>query len=443
MPDPMERLLRIRSDRAYCPRARPAGQRADPTHRRTAVVVAVVAATVLAACGPLGSDAQEPRPDASDQAVDPTPAPDDSPSTVEESMDGLEGGPERMPNLETPVRLVQVAQLSSAIAGDVGPDGRLYLADRGGTVHPLDADGAGPAVLDISDETTTDSERGLLGLAFAPHGEELFVSYTDLAGHSVIAGYRLVDGAIDDEQRRTVLTVDQPYPNHNGGDIAFGPDGKLYIGLGDGGGGGDPLDAGQDLTNILGSMLRIDPFAGDPYAVPGDNPFVERDDARDEIWAYGLRNPWRFSFDARTGALWIADVGQNAREEVNLLDPNSDAGANLGWNLMEGTLPFAGNEPPDHHAPVHEYETTSARCAITGGVVYRGNEVTGLFGAYLYSDFCEGAIRALAVGASGQVVDERSLGVDGGRVVAFAEDRDGEVYVLSLDGAVYRIEPAE
>ncbi len=351
--------------------------------------------------------------------------------------EAIPGGP---PDLEVPVTLTAVAELGAAIAGAVGPDGTLYLADRSGTVHALEPDGVGAPVVDLSDETTVDSERGLLGLAFAADGSELFVSYTDLAGDSVIEAFAVDDAGIDAERRRTVLTLDQPFGNHNGGDIRVGPDGMLYIGFGDGGGGGDPLDAGQDLTTWLGAMLRIDPSV-DPYQVPGDNPFVGNDDVRDEIFAFGLRNPWRFSFDAETGALWIADVGQNSREEINVLDPVADTGANLGWNLMEGTLPFAGDEPEDHHRPVHEYDTTSARCAVTGGEVYRGEAIPELVGAYLYSDYCEGRVRALVVD-DGHVVDEGDLGVDAGRVVSFAADARGEVYVLTLEGQVWRLDPA-
>jgi glucose/arabinose dehydrogenase len=248
-------------------------------------------------------------------------------------------------------------------------------------------------------------------------------------------------GALLPDERRTLLTIEQPFANHNGGNIVVGPDGMLYIGLGDGGGGGDPVEAGQDLGTRLGALLRIDPGAGDPYGVPSDNPFVDAEDARDEIWAYGLRNPWRFSFDAATDELYIADVGQDAREEINWVAAGEGAGANFGWNLMEGTLEFAGDEPEDHVPPVHEYETRGPQgCSITGGYVYRGSAIPELVGAYLYSDFCEATLYAIVV-EDGEVVDEGDLSVGGEQIVSFAQDADGELYLLDFGGAVRRIDP--
>jgi glucose/arabinose dehydrogenase len=350
--------------------------------------------------------------------------------------------PGPQPDLEVEVTLTEVATLDAAIAGAVGPDGTFYLADRGGTVHPLTPDGAGPAVLDLSDETTTDGERGLLGIVFSDDGSELYTSSTDLEGDTVIQAFAVDAGTIDSTDRREVFTLPQPQANHNGGDVRIGPDGMLYIALGDGGGSGDPQEAGQDRSTALGTILRIDPQGGDPYAIPDDNPFVGEDGVVEEIWAWGLRNPWRFSFDALTGELWIADVGQNEREEVNLLPaPPRGGGANLGWNLMEGTLEFAGPEPDDHVPPVYEYDTRGPEgCSITGGVVYRGDAIEDLWGAYLYSDFCNGDVRAL-VAQQGLVVDQGSLDVDGGQVVGFATDAAGEVYVFDLGGSVWRLDP--
>jgi glucose/arabinose dehydrogenase len=347
------------------------------------------------------------------------------------------------PALDVAVALTQVAELASPTAAAVGPDGTLYLGDRPGTVHPLTADGAGEIVIDLSTETTTDGERGLLGLAFAADGSELYVSFTDLDGGTVIEAFAVVDGVPDDTERRTVFTLDQPYANHNGGDIQVGPDGRLYLGLGDGGGGGDPLEAGQDLTTPLGALLRIDPLAGDPYGIPSDNPFLDVDDAAREIVAYGLRNPWRFSFDRETGDLWLADVGQSSWEEINRVPFDELPGANFGWNLMEGTHRFEGDEPGDHVPPIYEYETGGPEgCAVTGGYVYRGAAIEGLQGAYLYSDACNGAIRALAVDAESEVVAQADLGVAAERVVSFGQDADGELYVLDLSGPVYRLDPA-
>jgi glucose/arabinose dehydrogenase len=348
--------------------------------------------------------------------------------------------PAAAPSLDVAVHLAEVATLGAAIAGAVAPDGTLVLADRSGTVHPLTDAGAGPAIVDVSDRTSTDGERGLLGIAFAADGSDLFVSYTGPDGETIVEAFAITDG-LEVGERREVFRLAQPFRNHNGGDIAVGPDGLLYLGLGDGGGGGDPLEAGQDRTSLLGALLRLDPLPDGGYAIPDDNPFVYEAGAAGEIYAYGLRNPWRFSFDADTGDLWIADVGQNAREEINRLRPG-DAGANLGWNLMEGTLPFAGDEPDDHHRPVHEYDTTGARCAVTGGYVYRGSAIPELAGAYLFSDYCEGGVRAIVVDDAGNLVDETRFDLDAPRVVSFAEDADGEVYVLSLAGTVWRLDPA-
>ena len=347
------------------------------------------------------------------------------------------------PDLDVDVRLTQVAELASPTAAAVGPDGTLYLGDRPGTVHPLTADGAGEVVIDLSTETTTDGERGLLGLAFAADGSELYVSFTDRDGGTVIEAFAVVDGVPDATDRRTVFTLDQPYANHNGGDIQVGPDDRLYLGLGDGGGGGDPLEAGQDLTTPLGALLRIDPLAADPYGIPSDNPFLDVEDAAREIVAYGLRNPWRFSFDRQTGELWLADVGQNSWEEINRVPFDDLAGANFGWNLMEGTHRFEGDEPADHVPPIYESETRGPEgCAVTGGYVYRGTAIDGLQGAYLYSDACNGSIRALAVDEAGEVVEQAELGVAAGQVVSFGQDDDGELYVLDLGGPVYRLNPA-
>jgi glucose/arabinose dehydrogenase len=325
------------------------------------LIAALVAALALAACEQQEPDpAPEQEPDAAveQEPPDEPDAPDDP---VEEP---------HAPELSVPLQLTEVASMTSPTAGAVGPDGTLHLAERAGTVHPLTDEGLGEAVLDLSAETTTDGERGLLGLAFADDGSELYVSFTDAQGDTRVDAFGVDDGDVDADRRRTVLDLEQPYANHNGGDIQIGPDGLLYLGLGDGGSAGDPLEAGQDTSNLLGALLRIDPQGDEPYAVPEDNPFVEDPDAADEIYAFGLRNPWRFSFDAETGDLWIADVGQDEREEINVQHYEQAAGANYGWNLMEGTQEFAGPEPDDHVPPVHEYETGGELgCAVTGGYV--------------------------------------------------------------------------
>lgn len=413
------------------------------TIRAASLSLAAVLLLVLAACAP----DEEPEPDPpteEEQAVDEPDEPAEAPEGPAEDPEDPEDEPPEDeppadPDLTVEVTLTEVAQMSSPVAGTVGPDGTLYLADRSGTVHPLTDDGIGDAVIDLSDRTTTDGERGLLGVAVSEDGTEFYASYTDGNGDNVLAAFPIEDGEVDGSTERTVMMIEQYRSNHNGGDVQTGPDGMLYWGIGDGGGGGDPLGAGQDITTPLGSLLRIDPQGGDPYEVPSDNPFVDQDDATPEIWASGLRNPWRFSFDREAGELYIADVGQNTREEVNVVDHDL-AGANYGWNLMEGTLEFAGSEPDDHVPPVFEYETGS-RCSITGGFVYRGEAIPELVGAYLYSDYCNGDIRAIVV-QDGALVDEGNLGVNGGQVVSFAQDGDGELYVLDLGGGVFRMDPA-
>ncbi|MFD7061455.1 PQQ-dependent sugar dehydrogenase [Streptomyces sp. NPDC059906] len=348
----------------------------------------------------------------------------------------------RTPGSAAQVALTEVARAQNPTAGAAGPQDTVWIAERAGTVRVLDDDGLGEPVLDISDETTTDGERGLLGLAFDERFAHLYVSYTDLEGTSTVDEFAVQDGTVRENTRRTVLTQEQPESNHNGGAIAFGPDGHLYIALGDGGGGGDPQGNGQKLDTLLGKLLRIDPQGGDPYAIPEDNPFADDPDARGEIWAYGLRNPWRFSFDAASGDLLIGDVGQSDWEEIDWAPASSPGGENYGWSQMEGTHPFrGGTEPANHVPPIHEYDRTGLGCSVTGGYVYRGRAVPGLAGQYVYSDYCDGTLRSLEI-EDGRVTAEHDLGVNGGEVVSFAQDGDGELYVLAIGGTVSRVDPA-
>jgi glucose/arabinose dehydrogenase len=322
--------------------------------------------------------------------------------------------------------------------------GGLYVSERAGLVRPV-VDGAlGDPIVDIVDEVVTNSEQGLLDIEFSPDGGTLYLSYNvPPDGDTRIAAWTMAGDAVDPGSRRELLAVDQPFPNHKGGDIEIGPDGYLYIGLGDGGAGGDPLGNGQNTTALLGKILRIDPgapAAGRPYGIPEGNPFADGRGGAPEVWAYGLRNPWRFTFDPRNDDLWIADVGQGRWEEITVLPPSA-AGANLGWDLMEGTHGFEGGSNPDGGVlPVFEYDHGEG-CSITGGVVYRGTGVPGLAGAYLFTDYCEGTIRAVRV-ADGTLADERVFGAEGTGLVSFGEDEAGEVYVLSLNGPIYRIDPA-
>ena len=321
-------------------------------------------------------------------------------------------------------------------------DDMAWVAERAGRVLRVDLDRGVvvETVLDITAETTTDGERGLLGLAVSE--DWLYVDYTDLNGHTRVDAFER-EGTGLSGRRREILFQEQPYSNHNGGAVRFGPDGLLYVGFGDGGGAGDPLDAGQDPSSWLGAILRIDPTpeAAEPYAIPPGNPYADAGaGGRPEVFLTGVRNPWRFSFDAVTGDLWVADVGQNSYEEVTLLlaANNGGAGANLGWPLREGLHSFAGGRPAGNVDPVWEYELG---CSVTGGQVYRGSAVADLAGAYVFGDFCTS--RVWAVSVAGGVVSFRDLGVEapGDDLVSFGQDAAGELYTLSLKGPIARIVP--
>lgn len=337
----------------------------------------------------------------------------------------------------------------------------LFVAERAGRVRRIEVTvsertGARtfqlqttPA-LDISDEVVTTGEFGLLGITFSPDGRRLYVSYSRAPdGDTQIDEYRTERFRADDidtDSRRAVLTVDQPRATHNGGDIHFGPDGFLYLGLGDDRTGDDDSD-GQDLDTLRGKLLRIDPERPDgerAYGIPDGNPFADGDDGEPEIFLYGVRNPWRFSFDRETGDLWIADVGQSAWEEVNRLraGDGGGVGANLGWNAVEGTHVVPGRDAPAGAVrPIHEYGR-DAGCSVIGGYVYRGAVVPGLVGTYVFADYCRGGLRGLKVDDDG-IVDQRTWPLPIGNLVSLGEGDDGELYALSQDGPVYRILPGE
>ena len=338
------------------------------------------------------------------------------------------------------VKATRVASLSQPLAMAVRPgDPELYVAQKSGQVRTW----GGATVLDLGGQVSTGAEQGLLGLVFSPDGGRMYVNYTDRAGDTHVVEYAFAGGRIDPATARELLFVDQPFANHNGGHLVFGPDGKLWIGLGDGGSRNDPRDNAQSLGTILGKMLRIDPRpSGDgPYTVPTDNPFVGRAGARGEIWALGLRNPWRYSFDRATGDLWIGDVGQNATEEVDFTPGSSKGGQNYGWARLEGTRPVSGSPPAGAVGPIVEYDLSGGNCAVTGGYVYRGTKIPDLVGAYLYADFCQGEIQALRQ-VGGRAQGERSLDVTVPNLSSFAEDAAGELYALSLSGGVFRLDPA-
>ncbi len=329
---------------------------------------------------------------------------------------------------------------------DDGSD-RLFVLLQPGVIMAFANDQdveAADIFLDIRERVSDrGNEEGLLGLAFDPDFRAngyLYVYYSAAnPRRSVLARFtaHADGGTADAASERVILEVEQPYSNHNGGQIAFGPDGYLYIGLGDGGSRGDPQGNGQNLATLLGSIIRLDVSTLEEmgsYSIPSDNPFVDQAGARDEIWAYGIRNPWRFSFDRASGELWMADVGQNRFEEVNIVR----RGLNYGWNTMEGSScfePSRGCDAQGLEMPIAEYGREGG-CSVTGGYVYRGNRLPSLFGAYIYGDFCSGKIWALRY--DGAQVDEHLELTDSKLdISSFGEDQDGEIFILSFDGGIY------
>lgn len=328
-------------------------------------------------------------------------------------------------------------------------DDRLFVVEQGGLIKVLNSDGTTNATpfLDISNKLSTGGERGLLGLAFHPDYSTngvFYVNYTNTSGNTVIAQYAVSgedEDVADDTSEMILMTVDQPFSNHNGGCIRFGPDGYLYISMGDGGSGGDPDGNGQNTNTLLGAMLRIDVNVGALYGIPEDNPFAETEGA-DEIWAYGLRNAWKFSFDSSNGDLWIADVGQNEIEEINKVSGNS-AGVNYGWRCFEGTQEYNSDGcslVEMFTPPVAEYTHSGTNgCSITGGYVYRGSTYPGLQGMYIFSDFCSNQI--------GMVDSEYNITFTdafSGNFTTFGEDINGELYVAGgTSGEIYSIVDTE
>lgn len=337
-------------------------------------------------------------------------------------------------------------------------DERIYVVEKAGRIWRVNRSGklSKSLFLDITDRVNARaSERGLLGLVFHPDfsvNGHFYVNYTGEGGHTRIS--RFTASGLGSERvlpatEKVLLTIEQPYSNHNAGDIAFGPDGYLYIGTGDGGSGGDPGNRSQDPRDLLGKMLRIDVDRGDPYAIPRDNPFIRSRDTLPEIWALGLRNPWRFSFDRGTGDLWIADVGQHKWEEINREPAGSSGGLNWGWRCYEGFAPFKTDAcgPASAYArPVHVYPNEPRTgCSVTGGYVYRGDENPALTGKYIYTDFCSGIFWVLEPAAHTGGFNNRVVLRNGPKgVAAFGEDVYGELYVVSLnEGRIYKVRQAQ
>lgn len=332
---------------------------------------------------------------------------------------------------------------------DLQPDGsgRLFVVEKIGHIHVIE-DGllVDTPFLNIEDRVNDSSnEMGLLGLAFHPNYAQngyFYVNYTGSGGDTFISRFQVAANnpyLADPASEFNLLRLNQPFPNHNGGGLAFGPDGYLYAGLGDGGAAGDPLDNAQNPKSLLGKILRIDVDHGDPYDIPADNPFygIQDDEARREIWRLGLRNPWRISFDKLTGDLYIADVGQNAWEEVNHLSPMDVSPINFGWPIYEGTHRYKGSLPEGPTImPVAEYSHQEGGCSVTGGYVYRG-AMPEWNGIYLYGDYCSGLVWGLMRSGGGwqtQVLFDTDV-----RITSFGQDEAGEIYLIGDGGGVYQL----
>ncbi len=329
-------------------------------------------------------------------------------------------------------------------------DDRLFVVEQGGKIKIIQGDGTVNAVpfIDVSGLVSSGNERGLLGLAFHPdyaNNGYFYVNYTDLDGDTQVSRFSVDAGnpdLADINSELPIIGYEQPFSNHNGGNLAFGPDGYLYIASGDGGSGGDPGNRAQNKNLLLGKLLRIDvnnPSGGNNYGIPADNPFVGDPNARGEIWAYGLRNPWRFSFDLTDGNLWIADVGQGNWEEINRATA-SEAGLNYGWRCYEGNHPYNTDAcPPQSELtfPIAEYSHSNG-CSISGGYVYRGSVYTDIAGYYFFADYCSGLIGT--VDSAGNLIDHGDFS---GNWVSFGEDVNKELYIINIGGSIYKIKGGE
>ena len=350
------------------------------------------------------------------------------------------------------MRLRKVADFDEPVyvTSPPGDRARQFVVEQGGRVMVVrDGRKLRTPFLDIGDQVTAGGEQGLLSVAFAPDYASsglFYVYFTDEAGDQRIVEYeRASADRADAGSARLVLRMPDSESNHNGGLLLFGPDDLMYVGTGDGGGGGDlhgPRGNAQDLGSLLGKILRIDPRAGGgrPYQVPANNPFVGRSGARGEIYSYGLRNPWRFSFDRSTGALSIGDVGQNAYEEIDYVKRGAGRGANFGWRPFEGRSRYTeGESAPGAIAPVIVRAHSEGNCSITGGVVVRDRSLS-LRGRYVFADFCRGRIESARL-TPGRARDVRNTSLKVSSLSSFGEDAQGRVYVVSLEGPVYRIVP--
>lgn len=428
-------------------------QRIPTRMRWTAGALAIVgAAAALSACASSDDTPDAPETvEVTETVGDPTTSTEpvdvstETESSVEVDADIVDR-PSPLAGGAPEVVATEIATTTQPIGFALRPgDDRLFIIDQDGGIMALDTEtGAVEEVADLRSFTAARGEQGLLGLAFSPDGDRAYVNHTDLDGDTVIAEYRVEsDGRLDIESRRVLLEIDQPFGNHNGGRVVIGPDALLYIGMGDGGSAGDPLRLATDLSSLHGALLRIDPTptADDPYQIPADNPYLDIDGARPELFAIGLRNPWGFGFDEVTGDLWVADVGQNEYEELNLVRAGADgtvagAGVHFGWSAFEGFSDFNDDViATDHHRPVLVYEHGERGCSITGGDVYRNGSITELESTYVFSDFCSGRLWAFDADAD---IEVELLQLD--RVAAVSRGPDDEIWVASHNGTIWRID---
>ena len=407
---------------------------------RTAALL--LAAALLAGCTS-GDPSVAPSPSASPSSSSPAPV------TASPSGSAGSAAPTALPPKAGPPKLVRVGAFAQPthVAAPSG-DPRLFVVEQGGRIKVVKDGKPLPApFLDISRLTRHRGEQGLLSVAFAPDYAttgRFYVHHNGRDGAVRVAEYTVGDDPdrADPSSRRELLRIPKPSENHNGGQLAFDEDGMLIVSIGDGGGANDPSDNAQDLGTLLGKLLRIDPrpAGGRPYGIPRDNPYASRSGARPEVWAYGLRNPWRFSLDPETGDLYVSDVGQYVIEELNAVPPARQSGANYGWRVFEGRRRNFRDETPRRVGPliepVHQFDHAGGRCVITSGVVYRGS-VTALRGKFLFGDFCTGTLWTIPAGTRADPA-VTTLPFKAPNVSSFGVDGLGEVYVVSTGGSVWR-----
>jgi glucose/arabinose dehydrogenase len=389
----------------------------------------------VAACN--GTGTSTPPPPSSTLTVAPPTTISDTPVPSQISSTPTSASTTTFPDPNAYTWQMIISGLQRPVDLQTDGSGRLFVLEKPGRIRIIENDQLiETPFLDISDRVGSGgNEQGLLGLAFHPQYAQngrFFVNYTDKNGDTVLARFQVSSdpNVADPNSEVKILGVDQPFANHNGGGLVFGPDSYLYAGLGDGGSQGDPFGNAQNTGVLLGKILRLDVDSAEPYAVPADNPFGN------EVWAYGLRNPWRFSFDKSTNDLYIADVGQNTWEEIDFLPAGSPGGTNFGWNFREGAHDYKGGGPAGMVEPVAEYSHSEGGCSVTGGYVYRGS-LPEWNGIYLYADYCKGLIWGL-IQSDGGWQSQPLFDLDV-TITSFGQDSSGELYILSDSGSIFRL----